>query len=116
MDSIMTRENLQDKFLALATEHGHAFVAGYHKKANKIHKKLHGIYDQAKAQNQEAIFEAFLNDANDSVRLWAAIFTLKFSPEKAEHTLKEMSDLSNIFGLTAGTSIKLWKEGKMNLL
>jgi hypothetical protein len=115
MDTMMTRENLQEKFLAQATEHGQAVMIGDHKKANKIHKKLHGIYDQAKAQNQADVFEAFLNDANDSVRLWAAIFTLKFSPEKGENALQQLSTLSNIFALTAKTTLKLWGEGKLNL-
>jgi DNA-binding NarL/FixJ family response regulator len=57
----------------------------------------------------EGIRSLLQNDKNIE---WA----LKFSPEKAEPALNELSGLSNIFALTAKTTLKLWKEGKLNLL
>jgi hypothetical protein len=39
MDTMMTRENIKESFLAEAIGHGKAIAEGDHKKANKLHKK-----------------------------------------------------------------------------
>lgn len=116
METIMTRENIKDKFLAEAIEHGKATAIGDFKKSNKIHKKIQALYNKAKEQNQTDIFSEFLDENNENVRLWAAIFTLQTFPKLAEKTLVSLINLPSITGLTAKTTLHLWKEGKLNLL
>ncbi|QEH40230.1 DUF2019 domain-containing protein [Chitinophaga sp. XS-30] len=116
MDSLTIRENIKAKFLDKAIEHGNAISVGDHKKANKIHKKIQALYNQAKEQNQADVFSELLDNADENVRLWAATFTLKVFPELAEKSLISLSELSSITGLSAKTTLHLWKEGKLNLL
>lgn len=116
METMITRENIKEKFLNDATEHGRAIAIGDHKKANKIHKRIQSLYNQAKELNQVDIFSELLNEVDENVRLWAATFTLKVFPDLAEKALIKLSTLSTITGLTAKTTLRLWKEGKLNLL
>lgn len=112
----MTREEIRIQFVIEATEHGKAISVGDNKKANKIHKKLQSLYNLAKEQSQAEIFSELLNTSDENVRLWAAIFTLKIFPDLALKTLEELTALSSITGLTAETTLHLWREGKLNLL
>lgn len=116
METVMEREKIKEKFLVDATEHGQAIAVGDHKKANSIHKKLQNLYSKAKEKNQADIFGEMLNEEDENVRLWAAIFTLKTSTAIAEKALLELTKLPTITGLTAKTTLHLWKEGKMDLL
>ena len=52
----MTREYIKSRFLAEAIEHGKAVAIGDHKKANKLHKKLQALYNQAKDQSQTEVW------------------------------------------------------------
>lgn len=112
----MIREDIKGRFLTEATEHGKAIAIGDHKKANKLHKKLQALYNQAKEHNQADIFSELLNEADENVRLWASTFTLRVFPDLAEKSLANLSELPNITGLSAKTTLHLWKEGKLNLL
>lgn len=99
-----------------AIEHGKAIANGDHKKANKLHKKLQVLYKIANEQNQADVFSELINDSEENVSLWASTFTLKISPDLAEKSLSKLSKLSSITGLSAKTTLQLWKEGKLNLL
>lgn len=112
---MIIRKEIGDNFKVFSIEHGKAFYNGEHKKANELHKKLHELYNEAKKQNTADVFEEFLNDEDESVRLWAAIFTLKFSPQNAERVLEQLSEKSGI-KMTAKITLDLWKQGKLNLL
>lgn len=108
-------EDIKTKFLVEATEHGNAIAVGDYKKANKIHKKLNVLYSKIKEDNQLGVFADLLNENNENVKLWAAIFSLKSSPDIAEKVLEKLTELSSITGLTAKTTLQLWKEGKLDL-
>jgi len=112
----MTREELRNNFVNVATEHGKAISIGDHKKANKLHKELQSYYNLAKEQNQADVFGELLNSTDENVRLWAATFTLKVFPVLAQKVFEELTELSSITGLTAKTTLQLWREGKLNLL
>lgn len=116
MDTIIERRKIKEKFLIDATEHGQAIAIGDHKKANSIYKKLQNLYSKSKEKNQVDVFGELLNDNDENVRLWAAVFTLKTSTVIAEKTLEELTNLTSITGLTAKTILQLWKDGKMELL
>ena len=81
---------------------------------NKGLAKLAG--SKAKKQNVVNVFEEFLNEDDENVRFWAATFSLSSSPELAEKSLAKLTELSSITGLSAKTTLHLWKEGKLNLL
>lgn len=113
MDTIEKTQKFKDSFYRQAIEHGEAIAIGDHKKANKLHKKLQVLYNQANEQNNAEIFAQFLKDNNDSVKLWAAVFSLKSSPEVALNVLQELSERNKIIGLTAKTTLDLWHSGKL---
>lgn len=113
---MITRDKIKEDFLSEALEHSKTIATGDHKKANKLHKKLHSLYGKAKEQGIIDVFEEFLNESDENVRLWAATFSLSSSPELAEKSLKKLTELSTITGLSAKTTLNLWKDGKLDLL
>lgn len=113
---MITRERIKEFFLNYAIEHGKALALGDYKKANKIHKKMKILYNQTEMKNWTDVFSECLKESDENVRLWAATFSLKVLPDLAEKSLMDLSELSNIAGLTAKTTLNLWKEGKLNLL
>ena len=112
----MTREYIKSRFLTEAIEHGKAIAIGDHKKANKLHKKLQALYNQAKDQSQTEVFSELLDAVDENVKLWAATFTLKVNPDLAQKSLEKLAELPSITGLSAKTTLHLWKEGKLDLL
>jgi hypothetical protein len=115
MDTNKIIEKIKSDFLINSAEHGEAYSNGDYKKANKLHKKLHDLYNLVKEHEKLEIFNESLNNENENVRFWSAIFTLKFNSEIAEKILEELSINSNI-KMTAKTTLHLWKEGKLDLL
>ncbi|MBD1432692.1 DUF2019 domain-containing protein [Sphingobacterium sp. DN00404] len=115
METMITKEKIKEEFLINAIEHGEAYSNGNYKKANKLHAKLHDLYNYAKKWNQVEVFSELLQDKNESVRLWSAIFTLKFNPEVAEKILIGLKKESGV-KMTAETTLQLWKEDKLDLL
>lgn len=115
-NTFATREEVKKLFLLEAIEHGKAIANGDHKQANKLNNKLQSIYVKTWKQNWQNIFGELINHDDENVRLWAATFSLKSTPDLAEKTLQELSELTNITGLTAQTTLRLWKEDKLDLL
>lgn len=113
---MISKANLINDFLSYAVEHGKAISSGDYVKANKFHKKLHNLYCTAKKENLIVIFKESLDYNNESVRLWAATFLLKTSPDIAEKCLQELTGLKTITGLSARTTLDIWKKGLLNLL
>ena len=99
----------------MSAEHGEVYSNGDYKKANKLHIKLHNLYNLVKEENKLVMFSETLNDKNENIRFWSALFTLKLNCEIAEKTLEELSVNSNI-KLTAKTTLILWKDDKLDLL
>jgi hypothetical protein len=104
-----------DQFLDDAYKHGIAYSKGDYKVANKLHKSLHKFYKFNLENNRVEIFKQFLNHESENVRLWAAIFTLKFDSKAAEKTLEKLVLESNI-RMTAEMTLKLWRQGKLDLI
>lgn len=113
---MITRDKIKEDFLSEAIEHGKAIAIGNSTKANKLHKKLHTLYNKAKEQNIINVFEELLNEDDENVRIWAATFSLSSSPELAEKALGKLTELNSITGLSAKTTLHLWKEGKLDLI
>lgn len=115
MDAI-TKENVRTQFVLYAVEHGKTTFTGDYKKANKMHRLLQEIYKTAKRSGFLDVFEEFLNDEDENIKLWAAVFALRNAPVDAERALQELSSLTTITALTAKTTLHLWREGKLELL
>lgn len=113
---MITRERIKQDFLVEVIEHGKAIAEGDHKKANKLHKKIQSLYNKARESNHVDLFSELLNENDENVRLWAATFALKISPETAVEALVNLSNLSSITGLSAKTTLDLWKKGMLDLL
>ena len=116
MAIIMTKEKIKEKFLNEAIDHGNAISEGNGTKANKIHKKIQALYSRAKELEESCVFCELLDNSSENVRLWAATFTLKTSPDLAEQCLINLSKSPTITGLSAKTTLILWKQGKLSLL
>jgi hypothetical protein len=116
METRITKERIREKFLLLAIEHGIAYSNGNYKTANKFHKKLQSLYNQAKKQNQSDVFSEFIANENRSIRLWAASFTLRIFPDLAVKILEDISNISDSFGSTAKILLQLWREDNSKIL
>ena len=86
---MVSKNNLINHFLSYAVEHEKAISIVNYVKANKFNKKLYGLYETAKKKNLRIVFKESLNYNNESVRLWAATFLLKTSPDIAEKCLQD---------------------------
>lgn len=113
---MMTKDNIKTKFLIEAIEWGKAIAVGDKKNVNKLHKKIQDLYTKAKELNHTNVFSELLSYPDENVRLWAATFTLKSFPDLAERTLEDLSKLTSITGLSAKTTLDLWRQGMLNLL
>ncbi|WP_422079429.1 hypothetical protein [Ulvibacterium sp.] len=116
METIESQDSILENFAHYAIEHGIAIGDGNHKKANKMHKFLTNIYIKANENSRSAYFLDYLDHVNENVRLWAAIFSLKIDAKAAESSLNNLSKLSTITGLTAQTTLSMWKDGKLDLI
>ncbi|MGG5578833.1 DUF2019 domain-containing protein [Myroides sp. C15-4] len=116
METMMTKENIKTKFLIETIEWGKAIAVGDKKKANKLHKKIQDLYNKAKELNHTNVFSELLSEPDESVRLWAATFTLNLFPDLAERTLEDLSELTSITGLSAETTLDLWRQGMLDLV
>lgn len=96
--------------------HGECTENGNYKEGNKHYKE---ILDSAKYLNQNALLN-LLTPLLDSdfvgVQLWTATFLLKTEEKLAISKLREIEKLKNIHSLSAEMTLKMWKEGKLNLL
>lgn len=112
----MPEKELKEVFRALAIEHSKVMEEGNHKLANRIHNELTQLYRQKKDSNELSFFVVLTKDNNDFVRHWAATFSIKESPEVAESVLTELASQTSIVGLSAKTTLHLWKKGLLDLL
>lgn len=113
---MIENEKIRQLFVNYSLKHQESLFNGDSKLANKIHKKLHKLYDEAKLSDQISIFSEFLENENENVRLWSAIFTINYNPEISKKALSKLSKSETIVGLSAKTTIELWKKGLLTLL
>ena len=113
---MMTVDAIKEKFITCASEHGRAHRDGDYKKANRLHRKLHDLYNLVKSQNMLDVFSELLTNSDESVRAWAATFSLKAFPILAEESLSELAQLPSLTGLDAEMTLRLWKDDKLDLL
>ncbi|MBV8327827.1 hypothetical protein [Chryseobacterium sp.] len=108
--------NLKKEFLKESNLYEKGMLNGNYKEVNKAHQRVHKIYEEIRKNNIYNFFETFLDNENDYVKLNAATFSLKTSPEIAEKILEELIHTSSILATTAKMTLDLWHEGKLTLL
>ena len=104
-------KNLETEFVQLATSHGNAIEKGEHKEANKIHRKLTSVFKEIQSKGESNILKELVGHSDESVKLWASTFLLRIDETLALSTLNEISKSKKIFGLSASTTIDMWKKG-----
>tara|TARA_R100000789_G_C3012475_1_gene151661 strand:- start:589 stop:945 length:357 start_codon:yes stop_codon:yes gene_type:complete len=107
---------LIERYVSLAINHGERILSGDSKDANRIHLKLTNAIEDIKNSSSQVKKEFYnlLTHENDSVKIWTAVTLLKTFESKSIEILQSVSCRNNIFGLSAKTSIDCWKKGLMN--
>jgi hypothetical protein len=103
-------KNIKNIFIENAINHGKAIEKGNHKTANKIHSKLTSIRSEIQKENRWDILQELINHPNESVKCWSATFLLKNNEKVALKVLKNLSKSKKIIGLTAKTTIDMWRK------
>lgn len=111
----MPVERLVQSYRDAAARHGEALTVGNHKVANKAADVIAAIYSElrrrgATAQNH---LIQLLDDPTPRVRGWAAAHALEFAPDKGEAVLQELALHSGFLGVSAETTLKEWRAGRL---
>lgn len=106
----------QISFIDYAVKHGEAIEKGNHKVANKLHKQLMSVYETINQAGKWSELKELFQHPNESVKLWASTFLLKNDNVAALKVLHELAKSPRIIGLTASTTIDMWRKGMLDLL
>ena len=111
----MTLDELIAAYRREAIAHGRGLEDGNSRRCNRAHDALAGIRDQLRQsgpQYQDALL-ALLDDDNASVRSWAAMDVLQFSPEDGVRVLREVaSGPRGMVRLDAEMVLERWQAGE----
>ncbi len=112
----MTEEKIRKEFIEAAINHNLSILQGDAHKANKFHKKIIKLYQEAKRIEKQNLFLDYLDHSNDGVRLWAATSSLKSNPKAAIDCLNKLMELPTITSMDAKMILNLWNKGELELL
>jgi hypothetical protein len=95
---------------AIATEH-----ISTPKKAKKGHDELHACYKRLRQSEagRRAIMD-LMNDAEPSVRLWAAAHSLQWAPNEARRVLESLKDAQGRCSFTAEITLVEFDKGRLS--
>lgn len=98
-----------------AISHSDAIGCGNREVANRHSTLIAVMYTEIKHRGRAAQRRllSLLEDPDLSVRLWAASHTLDIAPTQSEATLTELASGSSLLGLTAETTLREWKAGRL---
>lgn len=85
-----TIEQLEEKFVYSATQHGLAMQEGGGRKANRWHKQILMLSDKFEENGCKDRLKKFLCHENEYVRLWAACLSIKTYPQESRKVLKQL--------------------------
>jgi Domain of unknown function (DUF2019) len=106
---------LVDAYREAAKQHGEATENGDRKKANKSAELVSAIYSELRRRGPDAQRHllSLTTDPTPGVRLWAASHALEFSPAEGENTLERLIVEGRLLGLSAQTTLKEWRAGRL---
>ncbi len=111
MGTIKIEEEIKNKFIELAIQHGNAIEQGDDKVANKIYSELNRLLKKIKKKILWHILYEISQHKNDSVKLWAGSFLLGFDESFGLSILNEVKKSEKIIGLLAETIIEVHNSG-----
>ncbi len=92
MDTLKYMNSIEEKYIELAMNHGKLM-------------KLKEVNDLN--------LEDLLNNENESVKLWSAVFLLEKENKKAIETLREIKNNESSMSSTAMIMLDIWKKGML---
>lgn len=109
--------DLLEKFTLSTLNHFNASLAGDWKTANrevaKIRKITKNIRDFGDV-GRDALL-SLTNNPNSAVSAMAAMYSIKYAPEKSLSVLVKISQEPGLIGFEAGQAIQRWNEGNWML-
>lgn len=108
-------DQLVGAYREAAMRHGEATENGDHEEANRSAEIVLSVYSELRRRGPAAQIRllSFLADEAPGVRLWAASHALDFSPAEGARTLQELVSSERLIGLSAKTTLREWREGKL---
>jgi hypothetical protein len=103
-------------YRAAAFEHGAATDAGDHRKANRHHGVIAGIYRELRNRGGDACAALLplLDDISPYVRLWTAAHALTFAPERWEPVLRRLAQAQGLVGFDAEMTLRELAAGTLS--
>jgi hypothetical protein len=106
---------LINKYRDAAKLHGQATERGDYVAANKAAELVSEIYAELRRRGEsaQAGLLSLLRDSQPGVRLWSASHALEFAAEAGAATLAQLSAAQGFVGMSAKTTLKEWRSGKL---
>lgn len=109
---------LISRYAEAAREHATATAAGDYRVTNRAHDVIADIYGELRKRGtaaQHALLP-LLRDESMSVRLWAGVHALDFSPDEGEAELEAIAGSApSPLRLAAEMSLREWRTGQFRL-
>jgi hypothetical protein len=98
-----------------ASAHGDATEQADYKAANEMAETVAIVYSQLRRRGRQAQEQllSLLGDPEPGVRLWAASHALEFAPAEGEAALEQLRAIGKLVGLSAETTLREWREGRL---
>jgi hypothetical protein len=110
-------EELMEKFTQAAKSHYRASLSGDWRTANKeaatIRKTIKGLISLGETAREALLAQTDSIDL--SVCAMAAVYSLKYAPEKSISVLTSIAQEPGLIGFEAQQALQRWKEGEWSL-
>jgi hypothetical protein len=109
--------DLIERYRMAAVQHGKATAEGDCKAGNKAHDVIAGAYRELRARgtSSQKLLLPLLDDADCSVRIWAASHALEFAPDVGMPVLEALANAKGIGiqRLNAEMTLREWRKGAL---
>ena len=96
-----------------AARHGDATENGDYEIGNPMADIVAKVYSELRRRGEREQLLPLLADEAPGVRLWAAAHALEFAPLEAERVLTSLTDAGPLLGLSADTTLREWRAGRL---
>lgn len=108
------RSRLEERFIRAAIRHRETTERGRASQTNRAADLLFRARRRLiSSESGRATLTRLMGHPDDSVRSWAATFSLEFAPDMAEQVLRSMVGGQGVLALEAEMTLKLWREGRL---
>jgi len=108
-------QEVLSEYVTAAQAHGAGTTEGNSTITNRAYDRIVKSFTALLAYGKEGrqAILSLCDHGNASVRCWAAAHSLRYDPEKAEETLRELSESQGLLAFDAETTLKEWKKGTL---